>query len=121
MELRELRSALRALSDTARLRIIDYLARYDEITVSDLTKALRISQPLASWHLRKLRRAGLIYTHRTGRKVFCSLNRTRLNECLQSLAEWVDRRGLARQQAGPARPAAGDVSVQGTVSGSRGV
>jgi ArsR family transcriptional regulator len=92
MEMRDLRSALRALSDTARLRIIQYLANYDgEITVSDLTKALRISQPLASWHLRKLRSAQLVSTRRVGRQVFCSLNRTRVADLSVSLASWSER------------------------------
>jgi ArsR family transcriptional regulator len=93
MELRDMRYALRALSDTARLRIIQYLGGNDnEITVSELTQALRISQPLVSWHLRKLRRAQLISTRRVGRQVFLSLNRARLSDCLQSLSVWCDRR-----------------------------
>jgi ArsR family transcriptional regulator len=102
MEIRDLRAALRALSDTARLRIVQYLSAYEEITVSELTRALRISQPLASWHLRKLRRAQLIATRRVGRQVFCSLNRTRLNDTLQSLSDWCDRRApIVRQPASP--------------------
>jgi ArsR family transcriptional regulator len=93
MDVRDLRAALRALSDTARLRIVQYLAGCEEeTTVSDLTKALRISQPLVSWHLRKLRRAQLISTRRVGRQVFCSLNRMRLADCSTSLSEWCDRR-----------------------------
>jgi ArsR family transcriptional regulator len=96
MDVRDLRAALRALSDTARLRIVQYLAGYDgEVTVSDLTQALRISQPLVSWHLRKLRRAQLISTHRVGRQVFCSLNRARLADCSRSLSDWCDRRVAA--------------------------
>ena len=94
MDIRDMGYALRALSDTARLRILEYLSGYDEITVSELTKALRISQPLASWHLRKLRRAQLIITRREGRQVFCSLNRARLNDTLQSLSQWCDGRSV---------------------------
>ncbi len=33
-------------------------AKQKEITVTDLTEILGLSQPLVSWHLRKLRRAG---------------------------------------------------------------
>jgi len=71
--------------------MVVYLAGYDEMTVSELTRALRISQPLASWHLRKLRRAHLITARRVGRQVFCSLNRSRLTECVEALAEWSNR------------------------------
>jgi len=87
MDFRELRSSLRAMADLGRLRILQYLARYDETTVSSLTRGLRMSQPLASWHLRTLRRAGLIVTRRVGREVHCSLNRSRIEECRQALAE----------------------------------
>ena len=89
MDAKDLRASLRAMADVARLRILQQLAGYREITVSDLTRSLRISQPLASWHLRTLRRAGLITTHRNGRQVFCSLNRSRVEECRQALGELV--------------------------------
>lgn len=94
MDTRDLGHALRALSDLARLRIIQYLAGHEgeETSVSDLTRALRISQPLASWHLRKLRRAQLVTTRRVGRQVFLTLNRARLADCSKSLADWCDRR-----------------------------
>ena len=99
MEMRDLRYTLRALSDMARLRIIQYLANYDgEITVSDLTKALRISQPLVSWHLRQLRAAQLVSTRRVGRQVFCSLNRKRMTDLSLSLASWCERRAVAVRQ-----------------------
>ncbi len=89
MDAKELRASLRAMADLARLRILQQLAGYEheEITVSDLIRALRISQPLASWHLRILRKAGLVTTHRNGRQVYCSLNRARVEECRQALGE----------------------------------
>ncbi len=98
METRDLGHALRALSDQARLRMVQYLAGRDgETTVSDLTTALRISQPLVSWHLRKLRRAGLVTTRRAGRQVFLSLNRVRLAACSRLLADWSERRASTSQ------------------------
>jgi len=48
--------------------------------VLELVRLLGLSQPLASWHLRILRQAGLISTRRLGRQVFCRLNRERLAE-----------------------------------------
>lgn len=87
MNSKELRICLRAMADAARLRILLLLSRSQETSVSELTRTLRISQPLASWHLRTLRRAGLIVTHREGRQVRCSLNRARVEECRQALGE----------------------------------
>ena len=82
---RELKTMTKALADVARLTIVYHLARRDEVTVTELTALLSISQPLVSWHLRKLRRAGLIETRREGRQVHCSLNRQRYRYCLQRL------------------------------------
>jgi ArsR family transcriptional regulator, arsenate/arsenite/antimonite-responsive transcriptional repressor len=87
---RELKIMVRALADVARLTIVYHLARQGEITVTALTDMLGLSQPLASWHLRKLRRAGLIHTRRVGRQVYCSLDNSRYQQCLQRLETLVD-------------------------------
>jgi ArsR family transcriptional regulator, arsenate/arsenite/antimonite-responsive transcriptional repressor len=89
-EWRELKLMVKALADVARLTIVYQLARQDEITVTVLTDILGISQPLVSWHLRKLRRAGLILTRRAGRQVYCSLNKIRYQQCLNSLETLID-------------------------------
>jgi ArsR family transcriptional regulator len=65
----------RALADRKRLRIAEFLAQHEQVTVTELGSELRMSQPLISWHLRILRRAGIVKTRRAGRQVFCSLNR----------------------------------------------
>jgi ArsR family transcriptional regulator len=87
---RELKLMTKALGDVARLTIVYHLARHNEVTVTDLTTMLSISQPLVSWHLRKLRRAGLIDTRRAGRQVYCSLSMQRFQLCLQWLGYLVD-------------------------------
>ncbi|MEW6232476.1 MAG: metalloregulator ArsR/SmtB family transcription factor [Chloroflexota bacterium] len=99
LDLRELRTVLKALGDVERLRIVQLLAGYQEISVSHLTQALRISQPLASWHLRILRKAGIISRRKEGRQAYCSLNRCKLAQCQEALAGLVGRpgAGMARQ------------------------
>jgi ArsR family transcriptional regulator len=87
---RELKLMTKALGDIARLAIVYHLARQAEITVTALTAMLGLSQPLVSWHLRKLRRAGLIRTRRLGRQVYCSLDIPRYQQCLQHLAFLID-------------------------------
>lgn len=87
---RELKLMVKALGDVARLTIVYHLAREKEATVTELTAMLSISQPLVSWHLRKLRRAGLIETRRVGRQVYCSLNLPRFRYCLYRLEGLVD-------------------------------
>ena len=74
-EVRELKLMLHACADVTRLRILRLLADGREMSVSDLTASLRISQPLVSWHLRILRRSGLIVMRRIGRLALYRLHR----------------------------------------------
>lgn len=85
----ELRGMVRAMSDVARLNILHQLAGGRETNVTELVLNLGISQPLVSWHLRILRRHGLVRTRRHGREVYCSLDAARYAECLRALAELV--------------------------------
>jgi ArsR family transcriptional regulator len=77
--LKGLREYYLALSDGTRLRILEQLARR-ELTVTQIARGLRMSQPLVSWHMRRLVRTGLVRMQREGREVHCSLNRARMHE-----------------------------------------
>lgn len=76
---KELRGYYRTLSDATRLRILEQLARR-ELTVNEIARSLRMSQPLVSWHLHRLKQTGLIRMQRAGREVHCSLDHARLHE-----------------------------------------
>lgn len=78
--LRELRYYHRALGDVTRLRIVHLLATEGEQTVSEIARSVRVSQPLLTWHLHRLKRAGLVRTVRVGREVRCSFDRERAAE-----------------------------------------
>lgn len=71
-ELRELRAFHKALADVNRLRIVRRLAE-GPATVSELIEHVGLSQPLVSWHLGRLRAAGIVLTRRRGRETICSL------------------------------------------------
>lgn len=71
-ELRELRIVHRALADVNRLRIVRRLAGGDA-SVRDLIEEVGLSQPLVSWHVGRLRAAGLVETRRNGRETLCRL------------------------------------------------
>ena len=78
--LRELKAYHRALGDVTRLRAVQILATEGALNVSELVRRLKISQPLMSWHLRRLTRAGIVRTERVGREVRCSFDRERYME-----------------------------------------
>lgn len=74
---KELRAHYQVLADVTRLRILAQLSRND-FTVSEIARGLRMSQPLVSWHLHRLKLAGLVKMQRNGREVHCSIDQTRL-------------------------------------------
>lgn len=86
-ELRAMARYFHALKDIMRLRILFALASEGEMTVTALARALGISQPLVSFHLRPLRQLGLVDVRRVGRGVFCSLNLPKILDRQGELAD----------------------------------
>ncbi len=60
-----------------------------EYTVNELAEVLNKSQPLISWHLRRLKAAGIVKIRRSGREVYCSLDRAVLVEQHQAFLELI--------------------------------
>jgi DNA-binding transcriptional ArsR family regulator len=73
-ELKEMARYFHALKDVLRLRILITLTESGEMTVTELARTLRVSQPLVSFHLRPLRLLELVQVRRVGREVYCSVN-----------------------------------------------
>ncbi len=63
------------LANPTRLAVVQLLAISDEVRVSELAERCLVSQPRMSWHLRILKKAGVIATRRDGREVLCRLDR----------------------------------------------
>ena len=95
LDVLELKKMLRALADEVRLNIVHHLAGLGEVNVTEICQALNISQPLVSWHLTMLRRAGLVRRRRRGRQAYCSLDRARFQHCQEWLASLVKPNGAA--------------------------
>jgi DNA-binding transcriptional ArsR family regulator len=71
-DLRDLRAFHKALADVNRLRIVRRLAQGDA-SIRELIAHVGLSQPLVSHHLKRLRAAGLVQSHRVGRETVCTL------------------------------------------------
>jgi ArsR family transcriptional regulator len=97
----ELKKMLKALADVARLTIIHHLADQREVNVTEICQSLGISQPLVSWHLAILRRAGLVGTRRLGRQVYCSLDLPRFQHCQRALAQLIEPGTASSEEAYP--------------------
>lgn len=86
-----LRSYARALASGTRLRTLGVLAEHGELRVAELSRHVGLSQPLMSWHLRRLRNAGLVQPRRDGREVRYSLDLKRLLAAQDELTAYVQR------------------------------
>src|SRR5215468_10774010 len=82
-EREELAARFRALSDPARVAIVNRLAAADEVCVCDLNTTLDLTQPTVSHHLRVLRQAGLVESSRRGTWAFYRL----VPEAIEQLRE----------------------------------
>jgi DNA-binding transcriptional ArsR family regulator len=89
------------LAHPTRLNIVERLAATFEVTVSELAYQCKVSQPRMSWHLRILRRAGVIITRRGGREVFCRLDRETIAARLESFTLLLSRPAPADTTEGP--------------------
>jgi DNA-binding transcriptional ArsR family regulator len=82
-----------------RLRIVQRLAQRDA-SVTELIEHIGLSQPLVSWHLGRLRAAGLIETRRAGRETVSRL----LPEAFDAYATYERQILGIRRSAGQAAP-----------------
>lgn len=107
-DLAAMRAYTRALASRTRLVTLDELASADELDVSELSRRVGVSQPLMSWHLRRLRRAGLVRARRQGRRMLYALDRPTLSARHAALSNLIDdltASDTRRSEAEAAEPA----------------
>ena len=81
-----LADVFKALADPTRVRILNMLANADEpVCVCEFTPQLGLAQPTVSFHLAKLRRAGLLEREQRGTWAYYSLNRSALGRVARVL------------------------------------
>ena len=77
-------AVFKAIADPTRREIVATL-RHSQPTVGELARRFHQSRPAISRHLRVLRRAGLVATHRLGRNRICTLDAAPL----RAVADWI--------------------------------
>ena len=83
-------AVFRALSDPARVKIVNLLATSGEpVCVCNLIEPLRLSQPTVSHHCKKLLDVGLVEREQRGKWAYFSLR----PDALQTLAAVADLKG----------------------------
>src|SRR5947209_237801 len=84
-EREQLAARFKALSDPARIGILNMLSAGDEVCVCTLTDELGLSQPTVSHHLRLLREAGLVSVEKRGTWGYYRLQQKALDELRDAL------------------------------------
>ena len=79
-ELRKVVLVLRALNHGFRQKLMNLLHKKGTASVSEIHKALRVEQSVASQHLGVLRREGIVERERQGKFIYYTLNYDRLKE-----------------------------------------
>lgn len=79
-------SALGALGDETRLKMVKLLAEHDALCVCELQQAFALGQPTISHHLKILREAGLVEVTRRGTWAYYALRRDVLKHVIGELA-----------------------------------
>jgi ArsR family transcriptional regulator len=98
-------SAFKALSDPARLRILDFLWRpnadccslEDKVCACDVEALLGLSQPAVSHHMKILVQSGLVTAEKEGRWVYYRINRPRFREVAQWLGQFARNEAAAKK------------------------
>ena len=76
-----------ALGDPTRQRLLEQLAARVRASATDLAGPLTLTRQAVEKHLRVLDRAGLVATHRSGRRVSYEVR----PETLRDSADWLDQ------------------------------
>ncbi|MDW8273291.1 MAG: metalloregulator ArsR/SmtB family transcription factor [Chitinophagales bacterium] len=78
---------LRALNHKLRKDILEFIESKGRATVTEIYVKLRLEQSVASQHLAILRRAKIVETEREGKFVYYKLNKAKISELSQLIAE----------------------------------
>lgn len=79
-------SALKALADENRIKIVNILSKKD-MCVCDIIDNLNLSQPAVSHHLKILSSADIIQGKKTGKWIYYTLNKDYVKDIIKNLEE----------------------------------
>ena len=76
---------LRALAHPLRMQILEFIDKHDTINVNKIYNTLKLEQSITSQHLRILRLAGVVETHREGKYIHYSVNYNKIDHVVNSI------------------------------------
>jgi DNA-binding transcriptional ArsR family regulator len=85
-DLKKLQQIFQTLSDYNRLGIIKFICK-KESSVGEIVKAIKLSQPLVSHHLRILKESGILETKRNGAFIYYFIRDQRILDAIDLFLE----------------------------------
>jgi len=82
---------LRALNHPLRIKILAFIHKNKKTHVNKIYKSLKMEQSITSQHLRILREAGLVDTHRKGKFIIYSINYPKLNSIINQIENFSEK------------------------------
>ena len=76
---------LRALAHPLRMRILEFIDKHKTINVNKIYNTLKLEQSITSQHLRILRLAGVVITHRDGKFIHYSIDYPKIAHVLKAV------------------------------------
>ncbi len=77
---------MRAVANNVRIKILAFIDTEGETPVSPIYQSLGLEQSMTSAHLKILRNAGIVKTHRDGRQVVYSIDYEKLNKVKEAIS-----------------------------------
>ena len=65
----------KVLGVPSRMTIYNFLTKNDKATVTEVVAAVKLRQPTVSYHLKEMKKSGLLASTKVGKKVFYSLRK----------------------------------------------
>ncbi len=82
---------LRALAHPLRMKILQFIDQNGVINVNKIYNTLKLEQSITSQHLRILRLAGLVDTHREGKFIHYSIDYDKLSNAVGAIDSFLQK------------------------------
>lgn len=81
---------LRALAHPLRMKILEFIDKHKTINVNKIYNTLKLEQSITSQHLRILRLAGIVITHREGKFIHYSIDYSKIQNVLKAVDTFLE-------------------------------
>ncbi len=80
-------SLLKCICDETRFEILELLQKNKELCVNDFVKKLKKDQPLVSYHLKTLKKCGIVKSRDEGKKTLYTISNSQLSELISNVTK----------------------------------